>query len=141
MAKIFIVIIFHACSNNDKYVETYPIEYYLKYMNNWSEMCLMAETSSGIPIGYSKSIFFFLIFNLNFFLLIFKSFLLVLVMGKSEGKNNGWHGHVTAIAIAPKYRRLGAAKALMDKFEQASEMYIFIPFHISFVSFISISNC
>lgn len=29
------------------------------------------------------------------------------VMGKAEGKGELWHGHVTAVTVAPEYRRLG----------------------------------
>ena len=30
-----------------------------------------------------------------------------------------WHGHVTALTVAPQYRRLGIAKLLTAAFEQA----------------------
>lgn len=109
-------------SNNDKYVETYHLDYYLKYMNHWPELCLMAETSLGTPIGYSKKLFIYLFFHNQSFFSCHFIITLILVMGKSEGKNNDWHSHVTAIAIAPKYRRIGAARALMDRFEEISEM-------------------
>jgi N-terminal acetyltransferase B complex catalytic subunit len=39
------------------------------------------------------------------------------VIGKAEGKGNLWHGHVSALTVAPEYRRLGLAKTLMDYFE------------------------
>ena len=38
-------------------------------------------------------------------------------MGKSEGQKELWHGHVTAVTVAPEYRRLGVAKQLMDSLE------------------------
>ena len=44
-----------------------------------------------------------------------------LVLGKVEGKGDNWHGHVTAVTIAPEYRRLGLAKRLMDSLEHVSE--------------------
>ena len=28
------------------------------------------------------------------------------VLGKAEGTGNEWHGHVTALTVAPEYRRL-----------------------------------
>ena len=43
------------------------------------------------------------------------------VLGKVEGKGDNWHGHVTAVTIAPEYRRLGLAKRLMDSLEHVSE--------------------
>lgn len=39
------------------------------------------------------------------------------VLGKAEGEGNLWHGHVSALTVAPEYRRLGLAKTLMDYFE------------------------
>ena len=31
-----------------------------------------------------------------------------------------WHGHVTAVTVAPMYRRLGLARSLMDYLESVS---------------------
>lgn len=44
------------------------------------------------------------------------------VMGKAEGKGDQWHGHVTAVTVAPEYRRLGVAKILMDYLEILSDL-------------------
>ena len=48
-------------------------------------------------------------------------------MGKSEGKNENWHGHVTALSIAPHYRRLGLAGQLMSYLEKVSEEQVPLP--------------
>lgn len=45
-------------------------------------------------------------------------------MGKSEGTGSNWHGHVTALTVAPAYRRLGIANRLMDHLESVSEGYV-----------------
>lgn len=42
-------------------------------------------------------------------------------MGKAEGKGVDWHGHVTAITVAPQYRRLGLARLLMAELETMSD--------------------
>ncbi|CAN0413591.1 unnamed protein product [Ascophyllum nodosum] len=42
-------------------------------------------------------------------------------MGKAEGRKELWQGHVTAVTVAPEYRRLGVAKQLMDSLEGVSE--------------------
>ncbi len=42
------------------------------------------------------------------------------VLGKVEGQGKDWHGHVTALAVAPAYRRRGLAGALMDALEGVS---------------------
>lgn len=46
---------------------------------------------------------------------------MVLVMGKAEGLNENWHGHVTALTVAPEFRRLGIAATLMSLLEELSE--------------------
>lgn len=42
-------------------------------------------------------------------------------MGKAEGMNENWHGHVTALTVSPDYRRLGLATTLMEFLEDVSE--------------------
>lgn len=42
------------------------------------------------------------------------------VIGKAEGEGNEFHGHVTALSIAPEYRRLGVALQLMESLEDVS---------------------
>ena len=42
-------------------------------------------------------------------------------MGKSEGEDKNWHGHVTVLTVAPSYRRLGIARQLMAYLERISE--------------------
>lgn len=42
-------------------------------------------------------------------------------MGKAEGSGENWHGHVTALTVAPEFRRLGLAAKLMQILEDISE--------------------
>lgn len=42
-------------------------------------------------------------------------------MGKVEGKGDQWHGHVTAVTVAPEARRLGLAKNLMGILEGVTD--------------------
>ena len=44
-------------------------------------------------------------------------------MGEAEGPGANWHGHVTALSIAPDYRRLGLAAKLMSGLEEIAEKY------------------
>ena len=48
-------------------------------------------------------------------------------MGKAEGSvlQEDWHGHVTAVTVAPEFRRLGLAAKLMSGLEEISEKYVF----------------
>lgn len=47
-------------------------------------------------------------------------------MGKAEGRGENWHGHVTALTVAPDYRRLGLAATLMSFLEDVSEKLVHI---------------
>ena len=43
------------------------------------------------------------------------------VIGKAEGSGTNWHGHVSAVSVAPQFRRLGIARVLMKELERISE--------------------
>ena len=43
------------------------------------------------------------------------------VLGKAEGLGTEWHGHVTAITVAPEYRRLSLARKMMNMLEHVSD--------------------
>lgn len=43
------------------------------------------------------------------------------VLGKAEGLGDNWHGHVTAVTVAPEFRRLGLAQKLMEYLGDVSE--------------------
>jgi N-terminal acetyltransferase B complex catalytic subunit len=44
-----------------------------------------------------------------------------IVIGKAEGQATEWHGHVTAVTVAPEYRRLSLARKMMMLLEQISD--------------------
>lgn len=46
---------------------------------------------------------------------------LIKVLGKAEGSGQEWHGHVTALTVAPEYRRLSLARKMMHLLEMVSE--------------------
>jgi N-terminal acetyltransferase B complex catalytic subunit len=43
------------------------------------------------------------------------------VIGKAEGANTEWHGHITALTVAPEYHRLGLAGKLVALLETVSD--------------------
>ena len=43
------------------------------------------------------------------------------VLGKAEGTGTDWHGHVTALTVAPEYRRLSLARKMISLLEMVSE--------------------
>jgi N-terminal acetyltransferase B complex catalytic subunit len=81
--------------NLDIWTETYGIGFYLSYLSRWPDLCCVQEAPSGRMMGY--------------------------VLGKAEGQGAEWHGHVTAITVAPEYRRLSLARKMMSLLEMVSE--------------------
>lgn len=81
--------------NLDPYTETYSTSYYLNYLATWPNLMNIAESPNHQIMGY--------------------------VMGKVEGENEDFHGHVSAITVAPSYRRLSLARELMKLIESASD--------------------
>jgi len=80
--------------NLDVLTETYNMPFYLQYMSRWPELFTVAEAPDKSIMGY--------------------------MLGKSEGTDELWHGHVSAVTVAPMYRRLGLAKELMADLETTS---------------------
>lgn len=81
--------------NLDPLTETYGLSFYFQYLAHWPEYFQVVESHNGCLMGY--------------------------IMGKSEGHAENWHGHVTALTIAPEFRRLGLAAKLMNVVEEISE--------------------
>ncbi|KAF7778455.1 hypothetical protein Agabi119p4_2800 [Agaricus bisporus var. burnettii] len=81
--------------NLDIWTETYGIGFYLSYLSRWPDLCCVQESPNGQMMGY--------------------------VLGKAEGAGVEWHGHVTAITVAPEYRRLGLARKMMNLLELVSD--------------------
>ena len=88
----------------------------MQYIAKWPEYCIVAEAPDGTIMGYSK-----LTRTLPSFFPCVNRSKLIVVIGKSEGRGENWHGHVTALSVAPSYRRLGIAGQLMDMLEKVSE--------------------
>jgi len=85
--------------NLDMLTETFYTSFYGQYLSKWSEYCVLSENTVGTLQGY--------------------------LLGKVEGdKNNeeikNWHGHVSAVTVAPQFRRQGLARSLMDYLEEVT---------------------
>lgn len=80
--------------NLDPLTETYGIPFYMQYMSQWPSINTCMDDPNGRMMGY--------------------------VLGKAEGAEKLWHGHVTAVTVANEYRRMGVAKRLMKSLEDVS---------------------
>eukprot|EP00931_Biecheleriopsis_adriatica_P105287 TRINITY_DN7984_c0_g1_i1.p1 TRINITY_DN7984_c0_g1~~TRINITY_DN7984_c0_g1_i1.p1 ORF type:complete len:177 (+),score=32.32 TRINITY_DN7984_c0_g1_i1:209-739(+) len=81
--------------NLDTWTETFNMNFYFHYLTRWPECCAVAEAADGSIAGY--------------------------IIGKVEGSKEEWHGHVSAISVAPEFRRTGVANRLMEYLEKVSE--------------------
>lgn len=82
--------------NFDPLTETYGTSFYFHYFAKWPDYFTVAENaSSGKMMGY--------------------------IMGKSEGINEKWHGHVTAVTVTPDCRKIGLANTMMRELENISD--------------------
>lgn len=80
--------------NVDKWTETFHTGFYMHYLSAYPESCFLAETCDGTVAGY--------------------------LIGKAEGNKDLWHSHISALSIAPEFRRSGLAKRLMEVFHVLS---------------------
>ncbi|KAI4139329.1 MAG: hypothetical protein L6R39_006347 [Caloplaca ligustica] len=91
--------------NLDPLTENYARKFYFDYLATWPTMFIVAENQRGHIVAY--------------------------VMGKVEedpdymkimgDKYLPWHGHVTALTVAPQYRQMGLAKQLTAQLDRACE--------------------
>ncbi|KAI9756855.1 MAG: hypothetical protein M4579_003691 [Chaenotheca gracillima] len=93
-------------TNLDPLTETYDLSFYLNYLAKWPSMFNVVEGTSGEINGY--------------------------IMGKLESSPRAfsqsehslpWHGHITAVTIAPRARRMGFARKLCESLENISDEY------------------
>eukprot|EP00745_Piridium_sociabile_P043204 TRINITY_DN87988_c0_g1_i2.p1 TRINITY_DN87988_c0_g1~~TRINITY_DN87988_c0_g1_i2.p1 ORF type:complete len:156 (+),score=8.09 TRINITY_DN87988_c0_g1_i2:36-470(+) len=71
------------------------MSFYLSYLLRWPECCWVAEGQDGSIAGY--------------------------IIGKVEGLEESWHGHVTALSVSPAYRKMHVAQQLMDRLEEVCD--------------------
>ncbi|KIY53059.1 N-acetyltransferase [Fistulina hepatica ATCC 64428] len=81
--------------NLDVWSETFGIGFYLLYLSQWPELCCVQQSPGQRIMGY--------------------------IIGKAEGNGPEWHTHISALSVAPEYRRLGMANKLVALFEHVSE--------------------
>lgn len=98
------------------------MSFYMTYLARWPDYFHVAVAPGHRVMGYSQRplsspplLPSHLISSHSFLLLS------LAVMGKVEGQGESWHGHVTALTVAPEYRRQKLAKKLMTLLEDFSD--------------------
>lgn len=109
-------------TNLDPLTENYNFDFYMHYLTKWPSLFTVAEDQDGNITGYSGSSMGCLCISI---LLNAKP-----VMGKVEEDPPWrkftehylpWHGHVTALTVAPQHRRSGLAQSLTKALERGCE--------------------
>lgn len=80
--------------NLDPLTENFNIAFYLEYLTTWPSL-FFKSTEFDIDSGY--------------------------VMAKTEGKQELWHTHITAVTVNAHYRRLGLASYLCQNLEYMTD--------------------
>ena len=112
--------------NLDHFTETYSLGYYLQYLATWPELCFIATSASGNDSSANQEE----VENggglegTGLTSLHLENQQMGYLIGKAEGKDapktRERHGHVTAVTVAPEFRRLGLAGKMMELLELAS---------------------
>ncbi|KAL3235107.1 hypothetical protein RNJ44_02895 [Nakaseomyces bracarensis] len=81
--------------NLDVLTENFPLEFYLEYLILWPELFFKSNEFNGVYSGY--------------------------MMSKTEGKGQDWHSHITAVTVAPEFRRISLASKLCNTLEAITD--------------------
>lgn len=81
--------------NLDPLTENFNIGFYLEYLTTWPSLFFKSVEVGDVNSGY--------------------------MMGKTEGKGDLWHTHITAVTVNVHYRRLGLASFLCDNLEYITD--------------------
>jgi N-terminal acetyltransferase B complex catalytic subunit len=85
-------------------------------------VCILSQGQGASPPSFSsyRAVPYRTVYRVKQNLISFSSPLFT-VLGKAEGSPHDFHGHVTALTVAPEYRRLSLARILMSFLETASD--------------------
>lgn len=105
--------------NLDILTENFPLEFYFEYLILWPELFFKS-------IEQTKETDF------N------ESTISGYMMAKTEGKGAEWHSHITAVTVAPRFRRISLASRLCNTLEAITDSK---PHEVNFVDlFVKCNN-
>lgn len=84
--------------NLDTLTENFPLEFYLEYLILWPELFFKSNETASNNALYSGY-----------------------MMAKTEGKGPEWHSHITAVTVAPEFRRISLASRLCNTLEAITD--------------------
>ncbi|KAF7682526.1 N-terminal acetyltransferase B complex catalytic subunit naa20 [Astathelohania contejeani] len=101
-------------ANLDAKTDNYTIAYYLYYLLNHGDECYKIQSHTKNTNEY----------------FINKDIIYGYLIGKYEYNEEYYYGHVTALSIAPFYRRWGLGSALMGHLEMEDLSAVFIDLYV-----------
>ncbi|CAR24366.1 N-acetyltransferase domain-containing protein [Lachancea thermotolerans] len=97
--------------NLDVLTENFPLEFYLEYLIVWPELFFESQEVTKPKAGGQHEISGYM-------------------MAKTEGKGPEWHSHITAVTIAPEFRRIALASGLCSALETITDNQ---PHNVNFI--------
>lgn len=95
--------LFHLNSINlDILTENFPLEFYFEYLILWPELFFKSIEKTADANDHFSNISGYM-------------------MAKTEGKAHEWHSHITAVTVAPTFRRISLASRLCDTLEAITD--------------------
>ncbi|SCW02378.1 LAFE_0F05116g1_1 [Lachancea fermentati] len=88
--------------NLDVLTENFPLEFYFEYLILWPELFFKSRELTKIQPNGDLEISGYM-------------------MGKTEGKGPEWHSHITAVTVAPEFRRISLASSLCNALETITD--------------------
>ncbi|CCK68434.1 peptide alpha-N-acetyltransferase complex B subunit NAT3 KNAG_0A07820 [Huiozyma naganishii CBS 8797] len=88
--------------NLDALTENFPLEFYFEYLILWPDL-FFKSVESTVDCKISRD-------NISGYM-----------MAKTEGKQQEWHSHITAVTVAPEFRRISLASRLCNTLESITD--------------------
>lgn len=105
--------------NLDILTENFPMEFYLEYLILWPSLFFKSKEATVNTDITNHSLSGYM-------------------MGKTEGKAAEWHTHITAVTVAPQFRRISLASKLCNTLEAITDS---APHKVNFIDlFVKCNN-
>ncbi|SMN22325.1 similar to Saccharomyces cerevisiae YPR131C NAT3 Catalytic subunit of the NatB N-terminal acetyltransferase [Maudiozyma saulgeensis] len=105
--------------NLDTLTENFPMEFYFEYLILWPGL-FFKSVEETVNVKNSNH-------NISGYM-----------MGKTEGKGQDWHTHITAVTVCPEFRRIALASKLCNSLEAITDSS---PHNVNFIDlFVKCNN-
>lgn len=107
--------------NLDTLTENFPLDFYAEYLILWPSLFFKSTENDNLSQDNSRH-----------------TTISGYMMGKTEGKGPEWHTHITAVTVAPEFRRIALASKLCNTLEAITDSD---PHNVNFIDlFVKCNN-